>query len=38
MVLKNFQQGEAATQEQILSQLDAAEVWIISLPVPKITS
>jgi hypothetical protein len=38
VVLKNFQQWETATQEQILSQLDAAEAWISSLPDLKITS
>lgn len=34
VVLKNFQQWETATQEQILSQLDAAEAWISSLSDP----
>jgi hypothetical protein len=38
VALRNFQQWETATKEQILSQLDAAEAWISSLPVPKITS
>ena len=38
VVLRNFQQWETATQEQILSQLNAAEAWISSLPNPKITS